>query len=352
MISRAFVTSDDGPRMYQYLDEFFSGRLAAAIANAALPVQAIATCLVNVTEGTKARLWLNFPHVLTMVTKRLGRIDRGAHVYLDDVADVRAAILDGVELPSRGAIAYTFQHGWRRGFYFDFSAHEPTAGDPNGSIQDLPAVLGWVHGALLLRDRVRFDDDTLETMFAAGWFPFIRLPNDLVVLMRNHVESGWALGELDDKIVEAMAPVVSQVVETWRYTPAFSPHHDVLEEAGALFARGEYRAASALLLPKVEGVLRTMQPGKGRVRSAALCAGLVDRVRARVSGQTAYLPEAFARYLERYYYAGFDLDAGVVPASRHAFMHGVGPDAEMAKPAFALRLLLTLDQLFFYATSD
>jgi hypothetical protein len=29
-------------------------------------------------------------------------------------------------------------------------------------------------------------------------------------------------------------------------------------------------------------------------------------------------------------------------------MHGVGPDAEAAKPAFCMKLLLTLDQLFFY----
>jgi hypothetical protein len=71
-------------------------------------------------------------------------------------------------------------------------------------------------------------------------------------------------------------------------------------------------------------------------------------VRAQVNGITAFLPEAFVQYLEEFYYAGFDLDANEVPPSRHAFMHGVGPDAELGKPAYCVKLFLAVDQLFFY----
>jgi hypothetical protein len=70
---------------------------------------------------------------------------------------------------------------------------------------------------------------------------------------------------------------------------------------------------------------------------------------SRLSALFEKLPgQRIARPLEDFYYAGFDLDANDIPPSRHSFMHGVGPDAEAAKPAFCMRLLLTLDQLFFY----
>lgn len=347
IIQRGFFTSDDGPLMYTYLDGLFSGNVAKAMTSHGLALENIESCLLNVTDRTKVRLWINFPHVVAIVSKKLDAIRAGAPVHLDDIADVRTAELRGVEPPTRGAIAYTFLHRWRRGLYFDFTVNDPARGDPNSGIDNLPKLLGSLHAALILRDRIRFDEQLLSKLFAAGWFPFVRLPNDLVAAMYREVENGWDLRDLESTIVRTLGPLVPQVVESWRGRDVFAPHIDVLAEAARLFGKGEYRAASGLLIPKVEGVLRTMNLGRGRLNAPELRANLVERVRAEVSGYTAYLPEAFAQYLEAHYYAQFDLDAGVVPPSRHAFLHGVGPDAEMSKPEFALKLFLTLDQIFF-----
>jgi hypothetical protein len=185
-------------------------------------------------------------------------------------------------------------------------------------------------------------------MFKAGWFPFIRLPDDLAVGLYRHFQEGWDHGPLETEIVKVVGSLVPGLLSGWSAKPSFELHMAALTNAVRHFEKGEYAAASALLLPKVEGILRTLSMGRGHPSARDLRTNLLARVRAQVSGVTAFLPEAFVRYLEDFYYAGFDLDTNDVPPSRNAFMHGVGPDAEAAKPAFPMKLVLMLDQLFFY----
>jgi hypothetical protein len=200
----------------------------------------------------------------------------------------------------------------------------------------------------MLRERIRMEPGVLEKMFATGWFPFTRLPHNLVVALYGDFREGWDHSRTEEEIVRVVSPSVSSWLDAWKRKAAFAPHIDALSSAVNIFGRGEILAASSIALPKVEGILRTLSSGRGRQSARDLRRNLLARVRTQVDGVTALLPEAFVEFLEDYYYAGFDLDTNNVPPSRHSFMHGVGPDGEAAKPAYALRLLLTIDQLFFY----
>lgn len=341
--SRGFYTSDDGPELYTYLDNMFSHLLGKAMGAAGVSFEHINNCLVNITNGTVARIWINLPVALGCIPK--SRLVNGQRVVLDDIADVREARF-GIELPKCGSVAYTFQHGWRRGFYFNFNVFSGEG--PDEPLEDLSKLFGSLHAALILRERIRMSEDVLERMSQAGWFPFIRLPHDLAMSLYRHFDIGWAWSDAESQIVRAMSANVQAWTDAWASKPVFEPHMDAIRNAVRLYLSREFMAASALLWPKVEGVLRHLHLGKGRATARSLRSNLLERFRAEVGGYTAYLPEAFVRYLETYYYASFDLESKLVPPSRHAFAHGVGPDGDAANPAFALRLLLTLDQLFFY----
>lgn len=343
ILRRGFFTSDDGPDLYTYLDDLFQRVLGHALGAARVDVSDINSCLVNIVDGTKATLWINHPTVLTIVAK--GDVKPGQPVALDQVADVRAVALPGIEMPSMGAIAYTFQHEWRRGFFFDFSMLPE---EPDRPLADVGALLGSYHAALMLRDRIRMEPATLSTMFAAGWFPFIRLRQELLMSLYRHFAEGWEHRSVEDELVRNLSPEVPAWIDSWREKAPFAQHIDAIADGARHFAKHEYRAASMILLPKVEGIMRTMSLGTGAKKNPGLQHNLVARVRAKVSGTTAFMPEAFVMYLNLFYNAGFDLEAGELPPSRHAFMHGVGPDSIAADPAFTLRLLLTIDQLFFY----
>jgi hypothetical protein len=192
------------------------------------------------------------------------------------------------------------------------------------------------------------DPTVLRRMAAEGWFPFTRLSTASVLTLYRHFENEWEPTEPEAKIVGEVGPQIARIVEEWASKPAFVPHMDVLRTGARLFGEGEVLAASCTVLPKVEGVLRHVYAGtQNRPNAPELRNDLVGRVRAAVEGYTALLPESFIQYLEVYYYAGFDLRAGVVPPSRHAFLHGVGPDEHLKDPSYCLRLFLTLDQVFF-----
>jgi hypothetical protein len=339
---RGFFTSDDGAILYTYLDSLFAV-FGSALLKVGVRPEIIRNCLINITDGKRATINLNFETILHTIAK--GPVRAGELATLDKLADVRGASFRGIETPTRGAVAYIFEHGWRRGLYFDFSM---VPDEPNRPLTDFASVIGSLHTALLFRERIQMEPEVLAAMFATGWFPFIRLPHDLALGLYRHVEEGWDHAPVEAEIVRVLSPSVSVLARAWSSKPAFAPHMGVITEAASHFEKGEYMATAAMLLPKVEGILRTLNMGRGRASARDLRANLLARVRAQVTGITAFLPEAFVQYLEDFYYAGFDLDANDVPPSRHAFTHGVGPDAELAKPSYAMKLILTLDQLSFY----
>lgn len=343
VLTKGFYTSDDGAILYTYLDSLFDC-FGNPLRRAGISPECLDNCLINIVDDTSVTLWVNFQTTLQTIAKTT--VTAGQPVTLDNIADIRSATFPEFEMPTRGAIVYTFQQGWRRGLYFDFSMARR---EPNRPLADLSALLGSLHTALIFRERIKMEPSVLSRMFATGWFPFIRLPHDLAIGLYRHFEEEWDHSSVELEIVRVVGPSLGGLVEGWSRKPAFEPHMAVLSEAVRHFERGEYAAASALVLPKVEGILRTLSLGRGpRPSARTLRENLLARVRAQVSGFTAFLPEAFVQYLEDFYYAGFDLEANEVPPSRHAFMHGVGPDAELAKPAYALKLLLAVDQLFFY----
>lgn len=339
---QGFYTSDDGPKLFELLDQIYGSILRHGCN---LAPEQIKSALVSI-RGNDVFLLANAPITVRAVVKQ--GVVAGAPATIDHLADIASLEFPGHELPVEGSLIFIFQQQWRHGLYFDFRDAPTQPGQRHQPLGDVGGLLGSLWGALLHRDRIRMDESVLARMAGLGWFPFTRLPTSLVVDLYRHVELDWDVTPVVQRIRAEVEPSLPAIVDAWGTKAAFAPHLDVFRDAARLFTSGEARAAAALLLPKVEGVLRHIYTGtKDRPRASDLTHELIGRVRANVAGYTALLPERFIAYLETYYYAAFNLRTGDVPPSRHAFSHGVGPDAAMLDPSFALRLLLTLDQLFF-----
>lgn len=343
--SRGFYTSDDGPILYTFLDSFRAYVLGHGVP---IPPEQIDSAFVSIGNDRKVTAIVNGDVVLSAVGKRA--IAAGQPLYADDVADIASATISGYDFPTEGAIAFVFQFGWRRGFYFDFTGVLPSA-PKDKKLGDIPALLGSLYTALMLRDRVRMNPLVLKKMAESGWFPFTRISTELVVSLYNHFAYGWDPKDPLQKILAEVGPKIADIVESWKAKPVFLPHILAFETAARLFKGGEFMGAANILLPKVEGVLRHIYSGTNdRPNAPELRQELLGRVRAVVEGYTALLPETFIQFLEIDYYARFNLATGELPPSRHTFMHGVGPDEDLKDPLFSLRLFLTLDQIFFFAS--
>ncbi len=258
--SRGFFTSDDGPELYTFLDAFYDVVLAPGVP---LQREHIQSAFVSIIDGTKATAIINAPTVLGAFAK--GAVEKGERVTTDHLADIAAATIRGYDFPECGAIAYLFQSGWRRGFYFDFTAHDvnPPSDRPLGNVS---ALLGSLHSALMLRERVRMDSSVLRELAASGWFPFTRLPERLARALYLDAENKWELGETASAIVHELGPQVGAIVEAWASKPAFAPHMGSLREAAGHYAKAEYLAASNIVSLQSAGPTgrRTQPRARGR----------------------------------------------------------------------------------------
>ncbi len=343
VLVHGFFTSDDGPQLYQFLDDIYGSVLRHGTN---LPPEEIKLALVSINRG-KVSMLLNPPRMQMQVVTTRG-VEAGSPVRLDDLADVVSVAFPGHQLPAEGALIFIFRQQWRHGLYIDLRDLHRKKDAPLVRLGDVGGLIGSLWGAVLHRDRVRMDESVLGRMAKDGWFPFTRLSTAVVKALYKQYELEWDPAEVIERVRAEIAPQVPTIVEAWANKPMFEPHMGVLRDAARLYAAGEHRAAAAMIWPKVEGVMRHIYAGtKDRPNAHDLRRELVGRVRANVGGYTALLPESFIAYLETYYYAGFDLAKGEVPESRHAFAHGVGPDDRMLDPTFALRLFLMLDQVFF-----
>lgn len=344
MAQRGFVTSDDGPHVYQYLDglTMVFGTLLAGI-----PTEAITNLLINIRDGHEATAWINAqPTHMTVVPRQ--SMAAGEIVTPDQLAQIGEVQLEGIDPePAHGATVYVCRVGWRVGMYFDFSM---TRAEPNRPIDNLRAIAGQVHTLLTLRERLLFNDATLRTLYERGWFPFIGLPSVLLTELYGTAVNNWPVDDVEKKIVAAVSPRVPAMVETWKGKATFLPVIRRLTDAARLFAQGEHEASHAMALPIIEGVLRFMYLGKNRGHPdyKALRNAMVRESFNRTRGRSALLPEQFSEFLDTYYLAPFDLGSGQVPTSRHSLLHGVAGGDELRDPSHALRVFLTLEQLFFY----
>jgi hypothetical protein len=344
ILQKAFLTTDDGEDLYTYLDGIAGQFLVAELAKRQIALQVVSNVFINITQRTKAHVYLNFDTIKGAVVKR--PVKAGSAVMQSDIADVRSVSFSEFPMPATGAIVYSFREGWRRALYFDYSM---LPDEPDRALTGLPEMFGQFHNIMLFRDLFRMRPELLENMYEAGWFPFIRLPLPLLKNLHSALEAGFPTDNEVRQLVESIADdELLRLAEQWKTKPLFSPHADFLERAVRHYTSGDYVSAAHILAPRIEGILRGLHLGKGgKPKSPQLLDTLVAEVRQAVKGPSAFLPEAFRQYLQTYLYAGFDLEQGRIAFSRNSIAHGVTP-ADQFDRVRALQLLLIVDQIAFY----
>jgi hypothetical protein len=344
---RGTFTSDDGPHVYTFLDAFVRTAAFAPLFQG-LDLAAVTGFLINVVNRTEVTAWINPPVLAGSVISR-EPIMVGSPIFAEQIAQISEVELGGVDPePTEGATVYACRVGWRLGLYFDLSMLDP---EPRRPIENLRRRLGQVHTLLSLRDRLRFTDIQLRKLYEQGWFPFIGLAGQQILALYHASENGWPLNDLEREIVEAISPRVPAMIETWKQKAPFLALIRNLSEAARLFRAGEHQASHAIALPCVEGVLRRMylRTNSAEPNYAALRKAMVREAYERTRGKSALLPEQFSEFLDAYHLAPFDHAADDAAPTRHAVTHGVATGDGVAWAPQAVRLFLTLEQIFFYA---
>lgn len=344
VLSRGFLTPDDGQILYTYLDQIGGMYLTEQLAKRGLGSYIVHNFLVNVTDGVNARVYVNFRTHKSVMPKR--SVKGGQVVYGDDIAHLREVGFPQFPMPTEGAIVYSFREGWRQALYFDYSMMPD---EPNRPLRELPKLFAQYHNWMAFRELFLLKPDELERLYSEGWFPFVRTSMQDILDISRAIKAGYPLEAPIKKLVDSVPPGELRSMQAhWQGKSFYKDQAEFIDTALRHYQNADYMSAISVLAPRIEGIMRTLHIGSGtKPRAPQLRDKLVEHVRKSVDGPTRFMPEPFRDYLETFFFANFDVEKNDVPMSRNSFAHGV-ISADQFSQARALQLLLILDQIAFY----
>ena len=278
-----------------------------------------------------------------------GPVEAGTAVTKDDIADVERLEI-GVQIPDDVGFSFVFSIGWRKGLFYDFGPI--SLPEPQIRQYDVTRALGQSFCHVLFQERFSISDAEWNTLFATKWFPFVGFRNETIKTLINHVRSDWNPDEMIDDIVSEINENVQQMLNSWRTHSSLAQHLPILERAIDRFQNDDHVSCTALLFPRIEGILRTHHSNSGSEDHPSSSNLSKSAVAAKIQNEESLLlPHRFREYLDNVYFEDFDPDALDIDVSRHSIAHGVASASNFNSKSAAISILI-IHQLFYFLQSE
>lgn len=336
-----FTSTEDGQHFIQRV-EGFPDELLRMVTKEISPSQ-VDHLLAVIRHDGSATVYVNELQ-LTSTIRPSRAIVKGERLTKDDIVEVGGLDV-GVAIRPDVGFLFLFSVGWRKGLIYDFS---PLILDRKPRSANCVSWFGQAYSYLLFQERFSLSDVDWDALFKAKWFPFAALSNRTIDDTIGHIRAGWGLSETISRVVNELEERVPRMLECWRTHPSFLPHVDILSRAVERYLSKDYVSCTALIYPRIEGILRThhsskglpTKPSQGNLAKTAVAAKIEDE-------RCLLLPHRFEAYLQDVFFAGFSPAASVIDVSRHSVAHGVASAAAFNE-ASAVIGLLVVHQLFYF----
>lgn len=278
-----------------------------------------------------------------------GPVEAGTAVTKDDIADVERLEI-GVQIPDDVGFSFVFSIGWRKGLFYDFGPI--SLPEPQIRQYDVTRALGQSFCHVLFQERFSISDAEWNTLFATKWFPFVGFRNETIKTLINHVRSDWNPDEMIDDIVSEINENVQQRLDSWRTHSSLAQHLPILERAIDRFQNDDHVSCTALLFPRIEGILRTHHSNSGSEDHPSSSNLSKSAVAAKIQNEESLLlPHRFRKYLDNVYFKHFDPDAPDIDVSRHSIAHGMASASNFNSKSAAISILI-IHQLFYFLQNE
>ena len=179
-------------------------------------------------------------------------------IFEDDLVDVDELVFEGVEFPEDAAIVCIFSARWRKGLFFDFV---PLGPDRERRDFNVAKQLGSYVAYLYSQGVFHLVDDDWTHLISQQWFPFVSLPASLRGKVARFAKGRRRLDTLLPEAATAARAALPRMLERWRASYLLAPHIDLLARAAERFAAGDYISATAIIYPRIEGIMQTVPSG-------------------------------------------------------------------------------------------
>jgi len=336
------ATSEDGELLIRYLE--FAGRMLDQLREHghSFARSQVDNFLAIIRRDQTTTVYVNELQLVSKV--RVARdVEAGTSVFKDDIVDIAEARFDGITIPDDAGVIVVISDGWRKAVLFDFA---PLGSTPTARHYDIWPMLGQLLARLGYQELFSISDNDWKALFACRWFPFVGLSNSIIGNLLGHVRAGWGASELLSEIKAELLTKLDRFLGAWKSKQEFSSHVQLLERAAERFKAEDYASCTALVFPRIEGLMRAHHaiaaPSEPRTQSSLssnAVASLAD------NPYSLLLPIRFQEYLKDVFFAKFDETQQNIPISRNSIGHGVASAADYNLETAMLGLLIC-HQLF------
>lgn len=344
VVAREFLSSEDGERFFIRMDGWPREIVAALPPSAGIWPSNVDHLVALIRQDLTATVYVN---ELTQIAhiRSAWAFEAGQELTDRDIADVVELHFEGLDVPPDAALLVIFSHGWRKGLFFDFFPfHKPDYRRP----YDLWKLLGSCSAYLMNQAPFRLTDDDWSYLINSGWFPFSALPPEtrkqLIGFARSRMDPSLIL----PSVKAFLATDLGRLVENWSTKPPFQPHLELLKHAVSEFVEGDFVSTTAIVVPRIEGLMREVHAStaaREKATPTALTERLIQGRSAELHEYSWLLPHRFTQFLREAYFANFE-PGQPAKFSRHSVGHGVASPGDFNEKS-ACVALLTLDQIFW-----
>ena len=346
-----FVSEEDGDTLVERLEGLGSDILGKLQVEPSIQPNQVQHLLAIIRSDRSATVYVNeLKAVGSMQVKRAFK--QGEGVFADDIADVHSLEFEGVGIPKDAGIVIIFSVGWRRAMFYDLIPVLPPEYRKEREY-DVNMQLAQFYSYLMFQRRFKITDHEWTNLLDGQWFPFISLKDATIKSLLSHARNSWPLDELSEPIANEVRDAAPTMLSRWKAAPAFSEHIPFLEKAVEHYLANDFISATALLYPRIEGLLRSHQKQTDAASpptQKGLAGSAVKKVESERHASSPLLPAKFGEYLQNVYFAAFDPNSPHIKVSRNSIGHGVASAAECSLKSATVSLLL-VDQLC-YCFSD
>jgi len=196
-----------------------------------------------------------------------------------------------------------------------------------------------------------------NAMIQDGWFPFVALIGDGIDEIRTYYQEGEKHPSIMEKLILSFDESrLTEMVSRWWSNSLFNSKKRILQAGIKSYLKNDdegYINAVKNLATELEGIIRVsyIKDLNRKPSTKELIEYITNRGRDKFSSiGSLCFPDKFLDYLSNYIFRSFDVQTGQIPESRHSVAHGVAQDGVYSQE-FALKLILTLDNIYFFLGS-
>ncbi|MEZ9173070.1 hypothetical protein BCV09_17965 [Vibrio cyclitrophicus] len=313
----------------------------------------IKTFIATINNDLEAKIYINESDVLAKISvSKVGEIEKGDPVRLNDILHVQEVSLEGIEFPKNCAYLVLLNHGWDRVFYYDFG---PLLENENKREIDYSVTdfLSYGYSRALFYETYDVSEDDWKKVTSSGWFPFAFTTYEQQKSLIQHIIYDWDYSHIIEDINKDFRFGHQQWLDSifTNTDSSLAKHKGRVEKALEFHNQGDYDTAVHLLYPRLESALRDdflmSNPEKKGQNQGSLSKHISQNVSNRSYSFSRYFPEQFSTFLTTTFFRNYDPHSDANPASRNSVSHGAIDESAIGMKESLIGFLI-FDQIHRY----